>query len=163
MIRMRSVSAPAVSGTSSAISHSSNAGPFRLIRNGPALLLWLMALLVPLTAGAETERILIIPPTRWDHAMSRDQPAQLPGYSDLANLAGGIGFGLSPAQVNAKLPTPAPGVEWIGLPFAPEYPDEVRYFWVRFDAVRELLSGTKACTGGNSYGGFLFRDPGLFR
>ena len=47
--------------------------------------------------------------------MSRDQPAQILGPSDLANLTGGIVFGLSPAEVNARLPTPTPGVEWIEL------------------------------------------------
>ena len=60
--------------------------------------------------------------------MSRDRPALVLGLSDLANLTGGIVFGLSPSDVNAKLPTPAPGMAWGDLPFANEYPDEVRYF-----------------------------------
>ena len=127
-------------------------------------LLWLMALVVPLTAAsAQTKRIFTVPPTQWDNAMSRDQPAQILGPSDLANLTGGIVFGMSPAAVNAKLPTQTPGVQWIDLPFASEYPDEVRYFWVRFDAVREPLAGITACTGASSYIVFLFRDRGLFR
>jgi hypothetical protein len=127
-------------------------------------LAWCVALLVPLTAAsAETKRIFLVPPTRWDNAMSRDQPAQIPGPSDLANLTGGIVFGLSPAEVNAKLPTPTPGVEWVELPFATEYPDEVRYFWVRLDAVRQLPAGATACTGASSYIVFLFRNRGLFR
>jgi hypothetical protein len=140
----------------------------------PVLFLWprnllpglacLAILVVPLTvASAQTRRIFAVPPTQWDHAMSRDQPAQILGPSDLANLTGGIVFGLSPAEVNAKLPTPTPGVEWVELPFASEYPDEVRYFWSRLDAVREPLSGLTACTGANSYIVFLFRDRGLFR
>ena len=95
--------------------------------------------------------------------MSRDHPADILGPSDLANLTGGIVFGLSPAEVNAKLPTPTPGVEWIDLPFASEYPDEVRYFWVRFDAMAEPREGKNACVGANSYVVFLFRDRGLFR
>ena len=127
-------------------------------------LLWSVVLVISLTAAAaETRRIFAVPPTRWDHSMSRDQPAQILGPSDLANLTGGIVFGLSPAGVNAKLPAPAPGVEWIDLPFASEYPDEVRYFWVRFDAVRESLAGGTDCTGVASYVVFLFRDRGLFR
>jgi hypothetical protein len=125
---------------------------------------WMTALVVPLTvASAETRHIFAVPPTRWDNSMSRDQPAQISGPSDLANLTGGIEFGMSPAEVNASLPTPAPGVEWIDLPFASEYPDEVRYFWVRFDAVREPLAGITACAGASSYIVFLFRDRGLFR
>jgi hypothetical protein len=127
-------------------------------------LVWLTALTKPLTAAsAETKPIFAVPPTRWDHSMSRDQPAQILGPSDLANLTGGIMFGLTPAEVNARLPSPAPGVEWIDLPFASEYPDEVRYFWIRFDAAREPLAGIAACTGAGSYIVFLFRDRGLFR
>jgi hypothetical protein len=123
-----------------------------------------MTLLVPLTAAPEeTKRIFTIPPTRWDHTLSRDQPAQIMGPSDLANLTGGIVFGLSPSEVNAKLPTPTPGVEWIDLPFAPEYPDEVRYFWVRLEAMRTPRDGVTACAGANSYVVFLFRNRGLFR
>jgi hypothetical protein len=127
-------------------------------------LAWLVAMLVPLTAAsAETIRIFNVPPTRWDHSMSHDQPGQVLGPSDLANLTGGIVFGLSPAEVNAQLPTPTPGVEWIDLPFASEYPDEVRYFWVRFDAAGNRLGGITKCTGAASYIVFLFRDRGLFR
>ena len=115
------------------------------------------------TAAAETKRIFTIPPMQWDHSMSRDRPAQILGQSDLANLTGGIVFGLSPSEVNAKLPTPTPGVEWAGLPFASEYPDEVRYFWVRFDAARQPRDGIDGCVGANSYVVFLFRDRALFR
>ncbi|HEX3993884.1 MAG TPA: hypothetical protein VHX39_22155 [Acetobacteraceae bacterium] len=133
-------------------------------RIGLNQLLTLAVLMVPLAAArAQTTRIFAVPPTRWDNAMSRDQPAQILGSSDLANLTGGIVFGLSPAEVNAKLTAPTPGVEWISLPFASEYPDEVRYFWVRFDAVRESPGASTACTGANSYIVFLFRDRGLFR
>lgn len=136
----------------------------RPVLNRLPRLAWLMALVVPLTAASgETRRLFPVPPTRWDNSMSRDQPAQILGPSDLANLTGGIVFGLSPAEVNAKLPMPTPGVEWIDLPFASEYPDEVRYFWVRFDAAGEPLAGNTACTGAGSYIVFLFRDRGLFR
>jgi hypothetical protein len=124
----------------------------------------MLALVMPLTAAsAETKRIFTMPPTRWDNAMSRDQPAQILGPTDLAKLTGGIVFGLSPAEVNAKLPTPAPGIEWIDLPFASEYPDEVRYFWARFDAVRQPLASVTGCAGAGSYIVFLFRDRSLFR
>jgi hypothetical protein len=118
--------------------------------------------LIP-AAPAETKRIFIIPPSQWDHTMSRDQPAQVLGPSDLANLTGGLVFGLSPGEVNAKLPTPSPGIEWATLPSANEYPDDVRYFWVRLDAVREPRDGISGCVGANSYIVFLFRSRGLFR
>lgn len=122
----------------------------------------LLTSLIP-AASAETQRIFAVPPRLWDHSMSLDRSAQSLGPSDLANLTGGIVFGLSPSEVNAKLPTPTPGVEWADLPFASEYPDEVRYFWVRLDAVREPRDGITGCMGANSYIVFLFRNRALFR
>ncbi len=121
--------------------------------------------LIPLiqAASAETKAVFVIPPMRWDHGLSRDQPATNPGPSDLANLTGGIVFGLSPSEVNAKLPTPTPGMDWAELPFANEYPDEVRYFWIRLDAFRSPHDGGDACAGANSYVVFLFHRRALFR
>jgi len=127
-------------------------------------LAWVLTLpLATAQALAETKRIFPIPPTRWDNTMSRDRPAQIHGPSDVANLTGGVVFGQSPSEVNARLPTPMPGVEWADLPFADEYPNDVRYFWVRLDTVRELRNGINACIGANSYIVFLFRNRGLFR
>ena len=136
----------------------------RLFPAGLVLLGFLTVLLVPpMAAAREAKRILTIPPTKWDRTLSRDQPAQPTGPTDFANLTGGIMFGLSPSEVNAKLPTPTPGVEWSDLPFAPEYPDEVRYFWVRLDAMRTPRDAGAACAGANSYVVFLFRNRALFR
>jgi hypothetical protein len=114
-------------------------------------------------ASAETKRIYVIPPTQWDNKMSLDRPALMFSPSDLANLTGGIAFGQSPADVNAKLPSPTPGIDWVDLPFANEFPNDVRYFWVRLDATRELRAGITGCTGANSYIVFLFRNRALFR
>ena len=119
--------------------------------------------MIPVGASAETKRIFAVPPTQWDNAMSRDRPAQNHGSSDLGNLTGGIVFGLSSTDVNAKLPTPTPGTEWVNLPFANEYPDDVRYFWVRLDAMRDLRAGMNGCFGANSYLVFLFHKQSLFR
>jgi hypothetical protein len=132
-------------------------------RIGVRLFLTTSVMLLSMAASAETKRIFVIPPTQWDNAMSRDRPAFIQGASDIGNLTGGIAFGLSPADVNARLPTPTPGIDWASLPFANEYPDDVRYFWVRMDAVRDLRAGINACVGANSYIVFLFRDRGLFR
>jgi hypothetical protein len=134
-----------------------------LRRIGLGLVSLLTLLLPPAWASAQTKRIFTIPPTQWDNKMSRDQPALSFGPSDLANLTGGIVFGLSPAEVNQRLPNPTPGVEWASLPFAKEYPGDVRYFWVRLDAMRELRDGISGCAGANSYIVFLFRQQGLFR
>jgi hypothetical protein len=125
---------------------------------------WLAVLLLAGTqASAETKRIFTVPPLQWDNAMSRDRPAQIHGPTDLGNLTGGIVFGLSPIEVNTRLASPAQGIALGRLPFANEYPDDVRYFWVRLDAMRELRAGINACMGRNSYVVFLFRQAGLFR
>jgi hypothetical protein len=120
-------------------------------------------LLTPAAVSAETKRIFTIPPTQWDNTMSRDRSTQFFSPSDLGNLTGGILFGQSPIEVNARLPIPAPGIEWAALPFANEYPDDVRYFWVRLDSVPEQRRGVGGCVGANSYVVFLFRGRGLFR
>ena len=114
-------------------------------------------------AEAETQRIFALPALQWDAGLSRDRLARSFGPSDLANLTGGIVFGLTPSQVNARLPTPASGIEWASLPSANEYPEDVRYFWVRLDAVKEPRAGIQGCTGANSYVVFLFSARGLFR
>jgi hypothetical protein len=126
-------------------------------------LLVLLAYVLTSPASAETKRIFAIPATQWDNTMTRDRPAQMFSPSDLGNLTGGIMFGLSPVEVNAQLPNPTPGIEWTELPFANEYPDEVRYFWVRLDATKELRTGVTGCVGANSYIVFLFHNHALFR
>jgi hypothetical protein len=128
-----------------------------------ACLLTLTGATVPGPAPAETKRIFAIPATQWDNAMSTERPSGVFGPSDLGNLTGGIVFGLSPSAVNARLPTPTPGVEWADLPFASEYPGDVRYFWVRLDAIRDLGNAATDCVGANSYVVFLFRNRALFR
>jgi len=114
-------------------------------------------------AHAETQRIFVVPPLAWDHGLSRDQPAQTIGPSDLAALTGGIVFGLSPSQVNAHLPAPASGIDWAGLPSANEYPGDVRYFWVRLDAMHTPHGALPGCAGADSYVVFLFQRGTLFR
>jgi hypothetical protein len=123
----------------------------------------LAPLIAPAAAQAQTKRIFTIPATQWDNGMTRDHPARIYSASDLGNLTGGIMFGLSPVEVNAQLPDPAPGMEWSDLPFANEYPDEVRYFWVRVDAMKDLRAGITGCFGANSYIVFFFRSHALFR
>jgi hypothetical protein len=113
--------------------------------------------------AAETKRIFAVPPTQWDNGMSRDRPAQVHGASEIGNQTGGVVFGMSPSEVNAKLPVPIPGTEWAELPFANEYPGDVRYFWLRLDATRALRDGIKGCAGANSYVVFLFTNSALFR
>ena len=124
----------------------------------------MLALLPPLTGMAqETKRVLVVPPVQWDATMTRDRPAQSHGPTELGRLTGGVVWGLSPLEVNSRLPIPATGLNWSALPFANEYPEEIRYFWTRLDTVRELRDGMDACIGASSYIVFLFRSRGLFR
>ena len=114
-------------------------------------------------ARAETKTIFEIPPIQWDRLMLRDRPAQFHGPTELGRLTGGIVFGQSPGDVNARLPSPAPGIEWMRLSFAIEYSEDIRYFWTRLDAMRELRDGLTGCVGAGSYIVFLFREHGLLR
>jgi hypothetical protein len=128
------------------------------------LLAWLaVELLSALPAPAQTKRIFPVPPMQWDSQMTQGRPALNFSPSDLGNLTGGITFGISPYELNAKLPVQAPGVEWGDLPFATEYPTDVRYFWARLDAMRDLKSGINGCFGASSYVVFLFTNHQLFR
>ncbi len=54
-------------------------------------------------------------------------------------------------------------MDWATLPSANEYPDDVRYFWVRLEAMQELKGGINNCVGATSYVVFMFRQRGLFR
>jgi hypothetical protein len=113
--------------------------------------------------AAEEKRIYIVAPLRWDPGMTAVRPAQSQTPGDLGNLTGGIVFGMTPNDVNARLPEPAFGVSWSALPMAKEFSEDVRYFWVRLEGARDLRQGTEHCLGANSYVAFLFRSHGLFR
>ena len=109
------------------------------------------------------KRIFLPPPVQWDNAMLSSRPALQQTATDFATLTGGIAFGMSPAEVNARLPEPYPGVSWSGLPTANEYPGEVRYFGIPIDRAGPLRMDLTGCPGGASYVVFLFRGRGLFR
>ncbi len=109
------------------------------------------------------KRIFLPPPLQWDNAMLTNKPALQQTVTDLNRLTGGIAFGMTPAEVNAHLPDPFPGLSWSALPEAIEYPGDVRYFWSRMDSAGPLRAGVTACTGASSYVVFLFSGRGLFR
>jgi hypothetical protein len=121
----------------------------------------------PVTAAAppsgSVKRIFVPPPVQWDHAMLSFRPALQQTATDFANLTGGLTFGMSLAQVNARLPDPYPGLTWNELPLANEYPGEVRYFGVPMDRAGPLRMDITACSGAASYVVLLFSSEGLFR
>lgn len=121
--------------------------------------------LTPAAAQDEniTVPILAPPPSAWDSGMLSGRPLFSQTVTDFSALTGGILFGMGPAEVNGRMPNPAKGIVWGVLPSAAEFPDDVRYFWIRFDDARDLRMGTTACVGSDSYIVFLFQSRGLFR
>lgn len=91
------------------------------------------------------------------------RPALQQTATDFANLTGGIAFGMSPSQVNARMPGPYPGLSWNDLPLANEYPGEVRYYGLPIDQAGPLRADLAGCSGRASYVVLLFTDKGLFR
>jgi hypothetical protein len=108
-------------------------------------------------------RILAAPPVQWDHPMLNFRPALQQGPTELYNLTGGVTFGMSSIELNARLPNPYPGLSWTGLPLANEYPGEVRYFGAPIAEAGKLRMDVTACAGATSYIVFLFTARGLFR
>lgn len=120
-----------------------------------------LALSVP--AAAETRQILSVPPIQWDHDMTTFRPGVTHGPSDVSALTGGIMFGMRPSEVDARLPAPIKNLAWDNLPFATEYPENVRYFWTRFSAAPPPHPDDGHCAGAASYVVFFFRNDRLFR
>lgn len=107
--------------------------------------------------------ILMTPPLQWETSMLGSRPAWHQSVNDLALLTGGILFGMSPRDVNTALPDPTPGLDWTKLPLATEFPEDVRYFWIKLHGSKAKLLSTENCVGHASYVTFLFRSRGLFR
>jgi hypothetical protein len=117
----------------------------------------------PAPSSEPVKRIFVPPPVQWDHAMLSFRPALQQTATDFANLTGGIAFGMSPSQVNARMPAPYAGLSWNDLPLANEYPGEVRYFGLPIDQAGPLRPDLSGCPGRAGYVVLLFSDKGLFR
>jgi hypothetical protein len=107
--------------------------------------------------------IFVPPPVQWDRPMLSFRPALQQGPTEFYNLTGGVAFGMSPTELNARLPDPYPGLSWNSLSLANEYPGEVRYFGTPIAGAGPLRMDVMACTGATSYIVFLFSGRGLFR
>lgn len=112
---------------------------------------------------APVKRLMVVPPLQWDATATTPRPAIRQMPSDFSKLTGGIIFGLKSHEVNALLPDPGLGRDWHNLPLAPEFPEDVRYFWIKIGAAGILDTGITGCVGEASYLVFLFRSRGLFR
>lgn len=116
----------------------------------------------PATQGT-TKQIIVVPPLQWDSAMATFSPIYHHVPNDVGRLTNGILFGMRPREVNALLAQPVAGISWSALPLANEFPEDVRYFWIRLADARGLQAGVTSCVGEGSYLVFLFRSRGLFR
>lgn len=116
-----------------------------------ALFILTLFVLLPVAAGAQspdsTKRLLVVPPIQWDVGAGTFRSAHRQGITDFANLTGGIAYGLKPQEVNALLAEPRPAAALNNMPLAPEYPEDVRYFWIRLKSGSALDAGMKACVG----------------
>jgi len=109
------------------------------------------------------KRLMVVPPLQWDETIMTPRPVQRHMASDFARLTGGIIFGMNASEVGASLPDQGGGRDWFNLPLAAEFPEDVRYFFVRPSATGDLGAGVATCVGEQSYVVFLFRGRGLFR
>ncbi|HEX2939508.1 MAG TPA: hypothetical protein VHO91_00575 [Rhodopila sp.] len=114
--------------------------------------------------AADTQAHIFVPPPRqWDRTMLNDRPALQQTPTDLANLTGGIRFGMEASAINALLTGHQTDQATLALPFATEYPGQVHYLTVPFADSGPLRLAGKACTGAGSSIVLLFNDQGLFR
>lgn len=86
--------------------------------------------------------------------------------ADFGDGFGDFKFGMSPEEVNAKLPTHFASIDWTSMPKDSMYSTaEVKYFWVPLAAFENLPRWKfyEKCATGQSYVAFLFLDKRLFR
>jgi hypothetical protein len=117
----------------------------------------------PQAAAVSPKRVLLPPTLQWDTTMQNYRPALQQTATDFANLTGGLAFGMSPTEVNARLPVPDPDQTWSSLTLANEYPGEARYFTIRLAAAGVLRMDLTACAGAASTLVFVFNPNGLLR
>lgn len=115
-------------------------------------------------APADTNLRVFLPPAlEWNKRTLTARRGTQQGTADLAQINGGLTFGMTPEQVAATLPGTPPELNWYNLRSARDYPIEVRYFWLRLDDLPAWRSQIKGCAGQSSYVAFLFTIRGLFR
>lgn len=127
------------------------------------VLLFLCALAQAAAAQEPVKRLMVVPPLQWDPTVMTPRTLARQMASDVARLTGGIIFGMKPAEVGALLPNHGATPDWRDLPLATEFPEDVRYFFVRPSATGDLGAGMTGCVGDASYVVFMFRGRGLFR
>jgi hypothetical protein len=118
-------------------------------------------------AAAQTQdaikHILVLPPLQWDAMGVARHPVGQQTANDLAQVMGGLKFGLKPEEVSQYLPTLGAELRWSDLPPAKEFAEDVRFVRMpipRAGALRALVTG---CIGEPSNVVLLFHDNTLFR
>src|SRR6185312_2535416 len=90
-------------------------------------------------------------------------PALHQTIADFSALTGGVGFGMSPSEVDNALADPLHGVSWDSLPKSADFTDDIRSFQLPLARAAGLRTGIAGCTGTDSTVVLLFRRQGLFR
>lgn len=128
------------------------------------LTLLVLCALAPAAAAQEpVKRLMVVPPLQWDPSVMTPRTLMRQMATDFARLTGGIIFGMKAPEVGAQLPNQGGIRDWQSLPLATEFPESVRYFFVKPSATGDLGAGMTGCVGEASYVVFLFRNRGLFR
>ncbi len=129
------------------------------------LILLVLCALAPAAAAqdAPAKRLMVVPPLQWDSSIMTPRTLMRQMASDFARLTGGIIFGMQAPEIGALLPNHGGIRDGQSLPLATEFPEDVRYFFVKPSATGDLGAGMAGCVGEPSYVVFLFRNRGLFR
>ncbi|HXT79389.1 MAG TPA: hypothetical protein VN702_07490 [Acetobacteraceae bacterium] len=118
---------------------------------------------LPVRAQQPAKRILAMPALQWDSTLSSFHTARHQTIADFSALTGGVGFGMSPSEVDNALADPLHGVSWDSLPKSADFTDDIRSFQLPLARAAGLRTGIAGCTGTDSTVVLLFRRQGLFR
>jgi hypothetical protein len=110
-----------------------------------------------------TRRILVLPPLQWDAMGVASYPVTQQATSDLAQVMGGLRFGLKPEEVSQHLPKLGAALRWSDLPSAKDLSEDVRFIRMPMQGAGALRAPVTACFGEPSNVVLLFRDNALFQ
>jgi hypothetical protein len=110
-----------------------------------------------------TKRILVLPPLQWDAMGVASYPVTQQAASDLAQVMGGLRFGLKPEEVSQHLPTLGAALHWSDLSSAKDLSEDVRFIRMPMRGAGAQRAPVTACFGEPNNVVLLFRDNTLFR
>lgn len=117
----------------------------------------------PASPPGTARPILLLPPLHWDSGGLTWGFATKQRPVELARVMNGLMFGMTTQEVSGHLPGGGSVLDWVDLPRAREFAQDVRYAWLPMDAAAPFRETVTACFGHASYVVLLFRDNALFR